>query len=52
MIDGQKFLDQRAKNGIRTYDNLWKIATGQKDDSTTGWLLDYSYFKELYKLTK
>ena len=51
MIDGQKSFDQRAKNDIRAYDNFWKIATGQKDDYTTGWLLDYSYFKELYKLT-
>ena len=36
MIDGQKSFDQRAKNDIRAYDNFWKIATGQKDDYTTG----------------
>ena len=27
-----------------------KDATGQGDDNTTGCLLDYSYFKENYKL--
>ena len=35
---------------MRTYDNIRKIATGQGDDYTTGCLLDYSYFKEHYKL--
>ena len=31
-------------------DNIWKIATGQGDDYTTGCLLDYNYFKKHYKL--
>ena len=25
------------------------IATGQGDDYTTGWFLDYPYFKDSYK---
>ena len=33
-----------------TYNNIWKIATGQGDDYTTGYLLDYPYFEEHYKL--
>ena len=33
-----------------TYENVRKIATGKGDDYTTGCLLDYSYFKEDYKL--
>ena len=33
-----------------SYDNIWKIATGQGDDYTTGCLLDYIYFKKHYKL--
>ena len=32
------------------HENIRKIATGQRDDSTTGSLLDYSYFKENYKM--
>ena len=34
----------------KTYKNIRKIATGQGDDYTTGCLLDYSYFKENYKM--
>ena len=39
-----------GKNFLRTYDNTWKIVTGQGNDYTTGCLLDYPYFKEHYKL--
>ena len=35
----------------KTYENIRKIATGQGDDYTTDCLLDYSYFKDPYKLT-
>ena len=34
----------------KTYENIRKIATGKGDDYTTGCLLDYSYFKENYKM--
>ena len=33
-----------------TYDNIWKIETGQGDDYTTGFLLDYNYFNNYYKM--
>ena len=36
-------------NDLKTCDNITKIATGQGDDCTTGFLLDYSYFKKYYK---
>ena len=36
--------------GLRTYDNIQKIATGQGDDYTTICLLDYNYLKEHHKL--
>ena len=32
IIDGQKFFDQPVKNNLRTYDNIQKLATGQRDD--------------------
>ena len=38
------------KNDLKTYDNIRKIATGPRDDYTSGCLLDYPYFKEIYKL--
>ena len=50
MIDGKMSFDQPVKNGKVTYDNIKKIATGQGDDYTTGFLLDYTYFKKYYKI--
>ena len=43
MIDGKNFL-------IITHENIIKIATGQGDDYTTDYLLDYSQFKENCKV--
>ena len=34
----------------KAYENIRKIATGKGDDSATGCLLDYPYFKENYKV--
>ena len=50
VINGENFFDQPIKSNKITYDNIRKIATGQGDDYTTGCLLDYSYFKDTYKM--
>ena len=50
MIDGKNFFDQPVKSGMKTYDSIRKIATGQRDDRTTGCLLDYNYFKNYYNM--
>ena len=50
MIDGRNFCDQPINSMTKTYENIRKIATGQGDDYTTGCLLDYSYFKDHYKM--
>ena len=42
MTYGQNFFDQPV--------NLIKKLTGQGDDYTTGYFLDYLYFKEHYKM--
>ena len=34
----------------KTYENIRKIATGKGDDYTTGFLLDYPYVKDNYKM--
>ena len=47
-IDRKNLFDQPVKNV--TYENIRKIAIGQKDDYTTGCLLDYTYFKKYYKM--
>ena len=49
-IDGRNFLDQPFKYDIKSYENIRKIVTGQGDDYTTGYLLDYNYFKNHYKM--
>ena len=35
---------------IKTNENIRKIVTGQGDHYTSGCLLDYSYFKDHYKM--
>ena len=50
MIDGKIFFDHPVKNDKVTYKNIRKIVTGQGDDYTTGWLLDYIYFRKYYKM--
>ena len=49
-IDGKTFFDQPINNDTKTYESIRKIATGQRDDYTTGRLLDYPYFKKNYKM--
>ena len=48
MIDGKNFFDQPVKNDKVTYENIRKITIGQRDDYTTGCLLDYTYFQKYY----
>ena len=50
MTVGKIFFDQPVKNDKITYENMRKVATGQGDDYTTGCLLDYTYFKNYYKM--
>ena len=49
MIDGKNFFDQSIKNNKITYENK-KIAISQGYDYTVGCLLDYSYFRDKYKV--
>ena len=41
---------QPINSNLKTYENLRKIVISQGDDCTTGCLLDYSYFKDHYKM--
>ena len=50
MIDRKNLYDQSVKNNKATYENIRKLATLQGDDYTTGFLLDYMYFKNYFKL--
>ena len=50
MIDGQNFFDQPIKSDTKTFDNIRKTVTGQRDDYTTVCLLGCPYFKHHYKM--
>ena len=50
MIDGRDFHDQPINDIAKQYDEVRKVSTGHGDDYTTGRLLDYTYFKDNYKL--
>ena len=39
-----------TKNGLETYDNIQKIATGQGNGCKTDFLLDSPYSKKYYKM--
>ena len=50
MINGEKFFDQPLKDNKVIYEDIRKTATSQGDNFTTGCLLDYTYFKDSYKM--
>ena len=50
MIDGKKIFDQPVKNDKLTYENIRRVTIGQGDDYTTACSLDYTYFKDYYKM--
>ena len=49
-IDGKNFYDQPINDSIKQFDAIRKVSTGQADDYTTGWLLDFAYFEKKYRL--
>ena len=46
-IDGKNFYDQPINELIKQYDEVRKVSTGQGDDYTNGFLLDFAYFKKV-----
>ena len=49
-VDGRNFYDQPINDSIKQYDEVRKIFTGQGDDYTTGYLLDFAYFQNNSRL--
>ena len=47
MIDGK---NEPVKSYMITYHNIQKTATGQRDNYTTGHILDYNYFNNYFKM--
>ena len=50
LINGWKSYDQPINDLIKQCDEIGKTATGQGDDYTKGYMLDYHYFKDHYEL--
>ena len=50
LIHGRNFYDQPINDQIKKYDEVRKIATGKGDVYTTGYLLDYQYFRNYFQL--
>ena len=48
LIDGKSFLDLPVKNEEEAYEEI--IEMSNNNDCTTGNLLDFAYFKKIYKL--
>ena len=49
-IDGRNFYEQSVNDSVKQYEEVRKISTGQGDDYTTGYLRDYAYFKDDFRL--
>ena len=49
-VDGKNFFDQPVKNNKITRESIRKIATSKGDVYTTGCLLNYTYFRDYYKM--
>ena len=50
MIDRKKLFYQPIRDDLITYDNIRKIATSQRDDYTTGCLVDYNCFEKYQRM--
>ena len=49
-LSANKKNDIKTANDLKIYDNIRKIATGQGDHYTNGWLLGPLYLEKYYKL--
>ena len=50
IINWKNFYDQPIDSNIKSYEEIRKLTTGQGEDCTTGYLLDYEYIKNHYRL--
>ena len=46
----QKFYDLPINDSVKQYDEIRKISTAERDDCTTGCLLDIAYLEKKYRL--
>ena len=46
----KNFSDQAIDSDIKRYEEIRKLTTEEGGNYTTGWLLDYNYIKNHYRL--
>ena len=46
----EMFMIKQWNDIIKQYDEVRKVSVGYGDDYAIGWLLDYAYFKDNYRL--
>ena len=51
MINGKSFHDQPIGSDIKQYKEIRNLTTEQGEEYTAGYLLDYGYIKNHYRLT-
>ena len=51
LLDGRNNYDQPISDEITKHNKLIKLTTGKGGDLTTGYLLDYKYYKDHYSIT-
>ena len=52
IVNGKNFYDQAIDSDIKQYEEIRKLTTGQDEDYNTGYLLDYEYIKNHYRLKR
>ena len=50
LINRKNFYDQPVDSDVKRYGEIRQLRTGQGEDYTTGFLLDYDYIKSHYRL--
>ena len=50
LINRKNFYDQPVDSDVKRYGKIRQLRTGQGEDYTTGFLLDYDYIKNHYRL--
>ena len=50
ITNGKNYYDQAIDSEIKGYEEIRKLTTGKGEDYTSGYLLDYDYFKKCYRL--
>ena len=50
IVNGKNFYDQPVDSDIKRYEEIRKLTIGKGEDYATGYLLDYEFIKDNYRL--